>query len=204
MAQYFDDHPPSLPRVSVPRIVVPSAVSELSSSSLESMAEHFAYLDEPLLPTVYPPARPLSPHLTAIDIAVPEMVLSIPPVDTPSAESLMMEVCGPWRRTIQMDEGRKGFACPVQKLAEQLQESRSSNHARHQPLQVMAMEHQHHLHESFERAADQCCNQLVDSESLARRVSNVCGMNYASATRMTIAQVLHRTIIRYNRCLRLR
>lgn len=59
-------------------------------------------------------------------------------------------------RSDQRDENFRGFSRQVQGLERKLQEASSSSHARHQRLQINAIEHEKDFHEAFDRAAIQC------------------------------------------------
>lgn len=68
----------------------------------------------------------------------------------------------PRSQTCQRDESVRGPTLQVQGLIEQLQEADSSIHARHQRLQISAIEYWDPYLYVFQRAADQWRNELAE------------------------------------------
>lgn len=92
VALALDDRPALLPYATASSAVMPSAVDELSSSSLQIMAERLVDPDRPFLPTGYRSSSPLSRRLTALDLSAPDIDLDTSPEGGRIAEFFLLAV----------------------------------------------------------------------------------------------------------------
>lgn len=78
-------------------------LDETFQSSQKIVADHLIDAVYPNLSIGYSPSNLLSPHLAALEVAVPDITMSVSSGDSPPAESLTAEMLGLQSQVCQQD-----------------------------------------------------------------------------------------------------
>lgn len=175
---------------------MPSVVRTFSSSALQFLAELLGCSDSTFPTAGDRSSSQFSPRLTVLETSVADIGLDIPPRTCPAVKASMLEVGCLQKQTLQRDEKTKNLLCQVQEVAEKFREATASIHARNRRCGLLPCYIRIGLLKTSDKRPN---NDVINSLPLVRRVSTICCMRYASATRIKMALVLFRMVFKYDR-----
>lgn len=123
MSLDFQDNSSLLSRATARSPVVP-VIGTSPSSWLELFAEHYAYPDRSYLPDGYRLSSSLSPRLTILEIAVPNIALNVNHLNGSTVQSLTVEVHSLQIQVCKRYKHVKELKRQVQESTEQLREAK--------------------------------------------------------------------------------